>query len=524
MNNVLYYARKLLTEEQLARLIEYDVSLSELRKYVAEQSFEAFIKIYFEDEFTLPFAPFQYDMIADCQGIIDRLRDNQRGVKLARCYPRAHGKSSFYARLLPLYCFLFNLSPLTILIGNTHDAGKRLLKNIKRICESNAAITEDFVIRGEQWGLERIETIDGATIQAFGIDAGSIRGISNPQRPRLVICDDLDDDQAVRSATILAGMRDVFDKSILQIGDSVTFTTSFVVCGTLIRKTSLLQYVLANPEFDSLVAQGVQRFADCPELWQQWERWYIANQPKDPASDSFYQEHRDELLAGTQVLWDRPDAYYAMMLYRLAAGDRAFQSEIQNQPQETGNHFGALALVAYPTELHEYHLFAALDPTTKGGKSNDYAAWVEVLFHQPSRKLIVSYCDAAQRNYGDTIETVAHRIKQSQKRYSGIYVEENAAGGIVADLLEQQIAGSYYLVNQIHNTIPKHERIDVLSEYIRLGQLEFAHDINPLLLQEADAFPFAPHDDCLDALSMIVLQLRKEGWLDAVEVRDVWSY
>jgi hypothetical protein len=78
-------------------------------------------------------------------------------------------------------------------------------------------------------------------------------------------------------------------------------------------------------------------------------------------------------------------------------------------------------------------------------------------------------------------------------------------------------------VNQIHNTIPKHERIDVLSEYIRLGQLAFAQDINPLLLREADEFPFSEHDDCLDALSMIVLQLRKMSMLDAVEFRDVWS-
>jgi hypothetical protein len=79
-------------------------------------------------------------------------------------------------------------------------------------------------------------------------------------------------------------------------------------------------------------------------------------------------------------------------------------------------------------------------------------------------------------------------------------------------------------VNQIHNTIPKHERIDVLSEYIRLGQLEFVQDINPLLLREADEFPFSDHDNCLDALSMIVLQLRKEGLLDVVEIMGVWSY
>jgi hypothetical protein len=72
--------------------------------------------------------------------------------------------------------------------------------------------------------------------------------------------------------------------------------------------------------------------------------------------------------------------------------------------------------------------------------------------------------------------------------------------------------------------IPKHECIDVLSEYIRLGQLAFTQDINPLLLREADEFPFSEHDDCLDALSMIVLQLRKMGMPDTVEIMDVWSY
>lgn len=538
VNELLHYARRLLTENELDLLIQHDAPLygpGGLRRYLAERSFEAFCKLYFGEEFTLDIPPIHQRIIADCQDIIDRATQGKHGIKLARAIPRSHAKTTFYARLLPLHGLLFNWSPLTVLLGNNQTAAERLLKNIKTAIESNTAIIEDFPnVAGDVWGQERLETKatteqgslaqQGAAIVAFGIGSGSIRGISTPQRPKLIIGDDLDDDASVRSTVQLESNKAWFDSAVMQLGDNVGFTTSVVVVGTLIRKTSLLKYILDSPDFDSIIEQGVKRFSD-NMLWREWEQRYKAlavegQQPKDAESDTFYQQHKAALLEGTEVLWNRPDAYYAMMVYKLARGEKAFQSEIQNQPQDSGSRFGALTFTPLPDDLNEWQLLGALDPTIKGGKTNDYAAWVEVLFHYRTKQIIVSYCDAKQRSYADTITDVVGRVTRSTKRYDGLFVESNNAGAIIADDIEAKLRANHYLINRVTNSIPKHERIDVLSQYIQSGQLTFAPAISPLLIEEIESFPNGGHDDALDSLSTIILHLRNTRQLDIVALPD----
>lgn len=513
------YLHKLLTPEQIDKLIDANVSESELRKYLAEQSFEAFIQLYFGDVFYLPLVPFQLEIIQDCQDIINRLRNDEHGVKLARCYPRGHGKSTFYAHLLPLYCFLYNISSLTILVGNTHDAGKRLLKTIKHYCENNEIIIEDFGnIKGQQWGLERIETKRGAAIQAFGIDTGSIRGINSPTRPRLVICDDLDDDAAVRSAATLDSMRETLDKAILQVGDSVGFTTSFVVCGTLLRKTSLLQHVMDKPGFHTRIASAVLQFSDSV-LWEEWKQAILQMNRAgldilDPRNDVFYQINKEALLVGTQVLWDRPDIYREAMLVMLDS-ERTFYSEWQNVPSESSVSLGTLRFTALPENETEYYLLAALDPTTTAGKHSDLAAYVEVLFHPQRKELIVSYVNARQRNYQQTIEEVAERVKRRGKRFDGFWVETNTA--TIRDLLQERFTQEQLpiLAVGLWNKLPKDDRISALSEYIHRGQLLFADTLAADILMDIEMWPYGhKHDDVLDAISMIVLELRKKGLIN----------
>jgi phage terminase large subunit-like protein len=128
--------------------------------------------------------------------------------------------------------------------------------------------------------------------------------------------------------------------------------------------------------------------------------------------------------------------------------------------------------------------------------------------------MIVSYCDAQQRNYSETIDAVAERLKKG--RYDGVFSEANGLGGIIADQLEARLkqANVLVLVKRIRNSLPKNERIDMLSDYIRRGQLLFANDIQPALIEELDAFPFSERDDCLDALASIVLELRSLRILD----------
>lgn len=522
---LLEYIHKLIDTEGIALLTENEIPLigpNGIRKFLGQLSVEAFTVLYFPEEFTIrPFPKVHVDMLEDLQDITDRLREGKSGVRLAKAIPRNHAKSTYYSRILPIYCFVYNLSPLTILLGNNDNAARRLVQNIKNELESNQRLLTDFpLLRGNTWGVERLESKSGSTIVSFGVGSGSIRGVSNgANRPTLVISDDIDDDKSVRSALELANNRDWYDKTVMAVGDNVKYTTSFIIVGTLIRRTSLLQYIIDKAEYKSTIQSAVLSFATNKELWETWASWFIeqaknGNAPLDAEEDTFYQEHKEAMLEGTQMLWDRPDAYYRAMRYKLDS-EKAFWSELQNAPKETDSPFGNVSFIDLDViNENEYHLLAALDPTIKGNKHNDLAAFVEILYHPKRKEIIVSYIDAKQRSYAETIVAVTQRLKTRGRRYDGLWVEENSHGTIIRDKLQEDImkAGLTQLARPIYNTLPKNERINALSIYIERQQLFFTKHEG--LEEELQSWPFSKHDDILDAIAMIVLELEKTGKLD----------
>jgi hypothetical protein len=523
------YLKRHISDDIFSLLVANDVPLTGptgLRRWLAERDLEYFAKAYFSEEFSLPLADIHKVFVADIEDIRRRALAGEPGLKVARAIPRGHSKTSWYSRLMPLHGLLYGWSPLTVLLGNNATAARRLLRNIREVCETNEALAEDFgAIPGEVWGEERLEH-GSAAIVCFGVGSGAVRGVSKPgQRPSLIVGDDLDDDASVRSAIQLESNTEWWDKAIMALGDNVTFTTSYAVVGTIIRSTSLMQHILDAGDFQATIEQGVKRFADRGDLWEQWREWYIeqakqGTKPTTPAEDAFYQEHREEMLEGTEVLWDRPDAYYQMMLYRLSRGEPAFFSEIQNQPSEAGGNLGKLPLVKLPDDLSEWNLVASLDPTTKGGKTNDKSAWIEAYFHRRRKEIIFTFCDARQRPASQTVDFVVNRLRKSNttKRYDGLWIEANSAGTLIADSIDQraQAENLNYNVIQVQNSAPKDERINILSVYVARGQVFASENVDPEFIAEWDGYPSYRFDDALDAAATIVQQLQKAGLLDLV--------
>lgn len=495
-----------------------------LRQIIGEQNIEAFIKLYFYDEFTLEFPEIHYRMLQDLQEIKDRKSQNKPGIKIARAIPRNHAKSTFYSRILPLHGFLYNWSALTVLLGNNEDSARRLVVNIKNAIETNPALVQDFPnIKGNAWGYEKLESSNGNVITSYGTGSGSIRGISNPKRPSLVILDDIDDDKSVRSVVELANNKDWLDKAVMALGDNVSYTTSYIAVGTIIRKTSLMKYILDSVDFDSITERRIKRWSNNVELWNQWEQQYLAlarngNQPKDASEDVFYQENKTALLQDTEVLWNKPDEYYYAMVYKLARGDKAFNSEMQNTTAETDSMLQPTFISAATVNESEYDVLAALDPTIAGGKSNDLAAYVEVLYHRKTKRVIVWYVDAKRRTYNETIAAVVNRLKQ--RKVNGLWIEDNAHGLIVKDLINERLRQERIPIqaNGIYNTLPKNDRIGALSEYMTRGDLVFVDTIAQEARQELDNWPIAGTDDVLDSIALIMNFLRDKGMLMKIEL------
>lgn len=531
MNDTIRYLKRHLSRDSFKLLIDTGVPMtgsSGLRRYICERDFEAFAKLYFPEEFTIDFAPIHISLFQDMSEIASRAKAGKPGLKLAYAIPRGHSKTSYLARLLPLHGLLYGYQTLTVLLGNTDRAASRLVVNIRECLIENDALSEDFGYLPSQarvWQESHIE-VNGCVVRSFGVGSGAVRGVSKPgQRPSLIVADDLDDDASVRSAIELENNINWWDKAVMSLGDNVAYTTSYVAVGTIIRKTSLLSHILSSPDFTSVVEQGVKRFSSRQDIWEGWSSWYLEEakqrrKPADPASDSFYQEHKTEMLSDTEVLWNRPDAYYQMMLFKLSRGQAAFDSEIQNQPGAASQTLGALPRIKLPTDLSEYQRLAALDPTVKGGRKNDLSAWVEAYLHRTRKELIIAFCDARQRPASQTVDFAVNRLRQSNttKRFDGLWCESNSAGTLIADSIEQRVQAENlnYNIVQVNNSAPKDDRIFLLSEYAARSQLFVADDIDPEFVNEWESYPNFRWDDALDAAATIVMQLKKAGMLDLV--------
>ncbi len=519
------YLRRTFTDGEFAIMARADLPLtgpSGIRRLLAERDIEYFARAYFPEYTELATPDIHRRMIGQIEACRRRALGRRPGLKLAMAIPRGHAKSFYFSMIAPIHAALFDWSPLTVIIGNTQAAAERLLGNIRQEIESNEAIIEDFGdVQGDVWqGGHAV--ISGNVIRAFGTGSGAIRGVSSPgQRPSLIVADDLDDDDLVRSPTQLDAAVAWWDKAVLGLGDQVAHTTSYVVVGTIIRRTSLLQHIIDSPDFHAIVEAGVTSFATNSQLWESWEAAYLAQArdgiaPARPEDDSFYAEHRESLLAGSACLWPRDDAYWHLMVYRLSRGRAAFASEIQNAPGTEDSHLGTVRrisraeIIALELKLGpELELLGSLDPTTKGGKNNDLSAFVECLFDPNTKTLIVDYCDARQRNYNATVRDVTRRVISRGKQYDGFWCEDNVA--IVSDLLQESLAkaGSFVVVSKVHNTTNKQQRIESLAEYTDRRQLRFADDLDDTIIRAYEEFPHGRFDDPIDALATMVLKLKE---------------
>lgn len=530
LNRLLAHACRVLTDEELALLAEHDVPLTGergLRRYLAERDFEGFLALYFAEELTVPWSATHREVIKAAQDLHDRYVAGRKGRKLVYALPRGMGKSSILGRFQLLWRFLNGTSPLSLVVGNNLDAGQRLVRNIKVAYEQSDRLREDFPgVIAEEWGAQRlVNGANGCVIVGLSRGSGAIRGVSvGNSRVTLGVLDDVDDDALVRSQSEVEAAVDWAVKAFLPTGDNLTQRTSFVVVGTRIAKTSVLEYFLGSPDFEATIRKGIQRFPTNDTLVGSWERWFLEQAasgvaPAGYEEDEFWQTHRRELEAGAEVIWPQLGGamLYTYLRYRLAHGERAFLAEVQCElPGEAMTPLGNLPRIPRSELPSEAQRLAYLDPTTSGARTADYPAFVEVLFDAPRRRLYVDFVLAEKAPYGETIQRVASRIASHQRPLEGLWVEANAHGTIVGDLLQKALseAGRLERVVKHNSRLPKAERIAALGIYARRGQLIALDDCHEELFREWASYPRAVHDDVLDALAGIVLKLRDAGLLD----------
>ena len=305
------------------------------RKARAERDMAFFGRTYFPHYFSKPASALHHYFAERYPAMIERAITTGEGDKEADAAPRGNAKSTWTTFLLPAWVAAFRKRRYPLIVSETRGQAEAFLSFIKLELETNDRLKQDFpelAGEGPVWRSDQIITRNGVKIQAAG--AGQkLRGLRHGSfRPDLVIGDDLENDESVESPDQRKKLDNWFFKALMKIGQP---DTVYIVVGTILHHESLLQKLLDKPGWKGRKFKAVIRWSPS-KRWEEWERIFadisIGKEQAEAAADNYFDAHRGEMLAGTEVLWPEMEPYYYLMKMRVSDGPAYFDSEKQNEP------------------------------------------------------------------------------------------------------------------------------------------------------------------------------------------------
>ena len=210
--------------------------------------------------------------------IISRLPGSRRGVAA----PRGHAKSTNLTFKGTVHAVLYGYKHYPIILSDSSEQSEGFLESIRVELEDNAAIREDFgELAGPVWRSNVLVTKTNIKIEAIG-SGKKIRGRKHRNwRPDLIILDDVENDENVRTPEQRRKLRDWFNKAVSKAGDDYT---DIVYIGTLLHYDSLLANTLRNPAYQAIKYKAVIRWSKADALWREWEALYTDLEDPDRAA------------------------------------------------------------------------------------------------------------------------------------------------------------------------------------------------------------------------------------------------
>jgi len=474
---------------------------------------EAYFPHYFTDETP----EFHRELYVLFQGSVTR-----GGTRTAIAAPREHAKSTAIALIGPLWCVChpdLAHKHFLLIVSDTQGQANARLNEIKEELENNADLKEAYPSAcgvGPRWTEDEIITAGGIKIVARGT-GGKVRGLRHgPYRPDLIIGDDLENDENSVTPAQRDKITSWFYKALSKAGGK---QTDIFVLGTVIHYDSLLRRLLANPMFHARLYRGVIRWATNGALWEVWERLLtdsaLAESEREAQAEEFYEQHKEAMLEGAEVLWPAHKPYVDLMRMRVMEGPASFDSEIQNEPVNPDDCFFQEEWFQYfePEQLERNQIIitvAAVDPSLgMAGKNHDPSAIV-CLGRDTAGCMYVLEADIERRKPDKIIEDA---IDLHQRRKLDVLgVESVQFQEFFADELARRAKerGIYPPMKQIQSTKDKLIRIQRLQPLVKNGIIKFQRR-HKALLDQLKYFPLADHDDGPDALEMAVQMIESLG-------------
>ena len=449
----------------------------------------------------------RYPLTAADTKMISRLPGTRRAVAA----PRGHAKSTNLTFKGTMHSTLYGYKHYPIIISDSSEQAEGFLDNIRVEFEENTAILEDFgVLAGSVWRSNVLLTKTNIKIEAIG-SGKKIRGRKHRNwRPDLIILDDVENDENVRTPEQRKKLKDWFDKAVSKCGDDYT---DIIYIGTLLHYDSLLAKTLTNPAYRSIKYKAVIQFSQADDLWQQWETIFtdLSNDDRKSEALAFFQAHKEAMLEGTQVLWEEKLSYYDLMVMRVSEGEASFNSEEQNEPINPDDCLFMEEWFDYYNEAEvnfgdpAFDFFGFIDPSLGKTKRSDFSAIVTLAKHKGSGYMYVVDADIERRHPDRIIADVLAKERWLRASFGHGYRKLGAETNQFQWFLKEELAkasakaGLYLPIEEVQQTSDKVMRIQTLQPDVKNKYIKFNRR-HKRLLEQLTQFPMGAHDDGPDAL------------------------
>ncbi|SLM62641.1 Phage protein [Dickeya aquatica] len=419
--------------------------------------------------------------------------------------PRGEAKSTLVSQLFNIWCIVCAIKHYLVIVMDSIDQAYPMLEAIKAELAYNPRIAMDFpevAGGGRVWQAGTIVTRNDIKVQVAG-SGKKLRGLRHgPYRPDLVVLDDIENDEQVRSPEQRDKLDNWLKKTILPLGGAgAKFDVIYI--GTILHYDSVLSRTLKNPLWKTARFKAIIQWPVNMSLWDEWEEILRNNDDKGQwLANAFYQQHKAEMDEGAVVSWSaRP--ILALMLIRARDGHSTFDSEYQNDPVSGEDAPFANCITFWVNRLNEWVFLGACDPSLgrAGGKRDPSALLVggfnrhtgildvvEAAIRKRVPDKIISDIIELQRIYRCLCWSV--EAVQFQEFLRTELVKRSAATGIPVP------------ARGVTPSSDKILRIESLQPHIANGLIRL-HPSQSTLIDQLRHFPVADHDDGPDALHML---------------------
>lgn len=451
-----------------------------VRRMLARKNHLWFFTIYLSDYIDYPFAPFHHEMFSITE-------DPELKLAVIVAF-RGSGKSTLMSLSYPIWSIIGEQKKKFVLIlGQTNNQARQHLANIKKELETNELLRADvgpFTDYEEEWGSTSIVLTNYNAKITIASTEQSIRGIRHGKyRPDLVICDDAEDLNSVKTKEGRDKIFQWLTGEIMPIGDTYTKT---IIIGNLLHEDCLLMRLKNVIDQDKLNG----KFFAYPLINDDGVISWLGKFPNQAAIE------KQKTSIASDSAW-----YREYLLKIISDEDRVVKPEWIKYYDEL------------PKNFHEKLRFTAtgIDLAISLNESSDFTSMVSAHtcdYRENLQIYILHNAVNKRMDFPTTLSTAESLSKTlGNGTYTKLYIEEV---GYQKALIDQLIAHNIPAEGVKLQGQDKRARLTLVTHLIQQGKVLFPRHGAEELIMQLVGFGIEKHDDLADAFSLLLLKIMEE--------------